>query len=316
MTKLLLATVLATGLCGSVAALHAGDPQSRARQPLGELHKTEPVPRIMTPINVVDCPTEECRDLDGLDGVQAIESRTGMPPYAIPSRVDNFSTYTGLIPQRLNDLMIELTALDEAKFIAYRRLLSLTHVVLPPTIPPSREHIVQAATQGGRLLSVDPRWQLTVIAVPHRPWASFAEHVVTVAGEPEARSAVARLAYAGDDAVVLLGPPPAALSRGVVHSIERSPATVKILAETPGEGLLVVADAFWEGWKATIDGQPVEIQLADGLLRAVRWPAGRHLLEMRYDPVEVRVGAMLSGIAVLLLSGIILAETLRKRRTN
>ena len=75
-----------------------------------------------------------------------------------------------------------------------------------------------------------------------------------------------------------------------------------------------MADAFWDGWEATIDGQTTGIELADGLVRAVRWPAGRHVLMMRYRPVEVRIGAAVSGVTAALLFGFVAWERRRRRK--
>jgi hypothetical protein len=70
--------------------------------------------------------------------------------------------------------------------------------------------------------------------------------------------------------VILEGEAPAGLSPGRLLSVQRAAERIRIEAESPGEGLLVVADAFWPGWQASIDGRPVPIQRADLLVRAVR----------------------------------------------
>ena len=93
-------------------------------------------------------------------------------------------------------------------------------------------------------------------------------------------------------------------------SAERSLDGARIEAESSGPGLLVVNDAWDAGWHATLDGQPVEWMPADGAMRAVRWPGGRHVLAMAYDPVEVRVGGWLS----LLGLGLLVAGVVRSRR--
>jgi uncharacterized membrane protein YfhO len=90
-----------------------------------------------------------------------------------------------------------------------------------------------------------------------------------------------------------------------VISVARGTETVRIEAEAVAPALLVVQDAFWPGWRASIDGQPTEILAADYLVRAVRWPAGRHALELSYEPPEIRTGLALSalgGLLVLLLA--------------
>jgi hypothetical protein len=190
--------------------------------------------------------------------------------------------------------------LGEAQWIAFRRF-AVSHVVLTPALSQPDESAANTAINGGRLVQFDPEWNISVWQVPHQPWARFAEHVLPVNTEADAVSAVVRLESSGDRTTVLQGRSLPTLSPGVVLSIERQPDHVRVEAEAPGDSLLVVADSFWDGWKATLDGRPVDIEIADGLVRAVRWPAGKHVLDMRYQPVEVRIGAVVSGIAALLL---------------
>jgi len=313
-TRWMLAIILLTGLAGSAAALHCGATDSRARTPLAELRKNGQVIRTITP--VTDIALQDHKGLDNFDALQAVLSRSGAAPFNVPSHIDNFTVYTGLLPRRFNNLVTALNGLGDAKWIAFRRF-ALTHAVLTPPQSPAAEAEARAAVSGGKQLGFNREWDISVWEVPHRPWASFAERVLPVRDETEAVAAVARLESSGDRTVVLLGDPPRKLSPGTVHSIERSTDTVRVVAEAPGDGLLVVADAFWDGWKATVDGRPVGIELADGLVRGVRWPAGRHLLEMRYHPAEVGIGAAISGITALFLLGFVVWERRRcKQQTH
>jgi hypothetical protein len=297
-TGWVVAAVLLTGLAGSIAALHAGATDSRAQRPLAQLRADAQVPRIVTPLNDIALPADKV--FDDFDALQAVRSRAGAAPYTVPSQVDNFTTYTGLLPARFNNVAAALGALGEAQWIAFRRY-AVSHVVLTPALSPPDESAAIAAISGGRLVHFDPEWNISVWEVPHQPWARFADHVMPVNTEDEAISTVVGLERAGDRTTVIEGKRPATLSPGVVLSIDRQPGRVRIEAEAAGDGLLVVADAFWDGWKATLDGRPIRIEIADGLVRAVRWPAGRHILDMRYRPVEVRLGAAVSGITALLL---------------
>jgi len=52
----------------------------------------------------------------------------------------------------------------------------------------------------------------------------------------------------------------------------------------PAPGWLLVTDRWAPGWSAKVDGQSVPVEVGDFLFRAVRMPAGRHNLEMRYRP--------------------------------
>jgi uncharacterized membrane protein YfhO len=59
----------------------------------------------------------------------------------------------------------------------------------------------------------------------------------------------------------------------------------------------------------------VPIQRADLLVRAVRWPAGRHLLEMSYEPPGVTLGIAVSAVAALVAValGVWASEASRRR---
>jgi len=69
-------------------------------------------------------------------------------------------------------------------------------------------------------------------------------------------------------------------------------------AESLGDGVLVVNDAWAPGWSATIDGAAVDVLPADVLVRAVRWPAGRHRLVMRYEAPGLVAGGWVSALAL------------------
>jgi uncharacterized membrane protein YfhO len=99
---------------------------------------------------------------------------------------------------------------------------------------------------------------------------------------------------------------------GRVLRVERGTEAVRIEAEAIGPALLVIQDAWWPGWEATVDGAPTEILAADGLVRAVPFPPGRHAVELRYDPPELRVGLALTGLGALLCIG--LAASAWRRR--
>jgi uncharacterized membrane protein YfhO len=69
------------------------------------------------------------------------------------------------------------------------------------------------------------------------------------------------------------------------------------------DAVLVVADSEAPGWRARVDGETVPILPAWGLVRAVRLPAGEHLVEMDYVPPGFRAGLVLAlvGLIALLL---------------
>ena len=293
------ALVFVESASASPYALHRGVRGVREERPLSAIQAPGSVPRIITILDVDFGygPAE----LDEVDRRVAVASRMGVEPYGVPAGLDQCETYTGLYPRRLHAVADALrAALGPFQPIALRRY-GVTHVVVGPTRGATRT-LAQNAVREGRPVLEEPGF--TVWEVPHRPWAFFAERVVSASSEREAYQRLAAAASSGGPEVVLEGPAPPRLAPGRVLWVERRPERLRIEAESPGDGLLVVNDAFWPGWKASIDGSPVPILAADGLVRAVSWPAGRHLLEMRYEPSEVRMGAMLSAIGIAALAAL------------
>jgi len=92
---------------------------------------------------------------------------------------------------------------------------------------------------------------------------------------------------------------------------------VTIETEAAADAMLVLADAYFPGWHAYLDGTPLEIVPAYFAFRAVAVPKGMHTVEFRYEPASFRLGFALSGIT--LLAGFLWAmvELLRTfRRSN
>ncbi len=74
---------------------------------------------------------------------------------------------------------------------------------------------------------------------------------------------------------------------------------VDVRASAPGGGFLVLADVFFPGWVATLDGAERPILRANGLFRAIELPPGNHEVVFRYSPLSFRVGAFVSFLAAL-----------------
>ncbi len=86
---------------------------------------------------------------------------------------------------------------------------------------------------------------------------------------------------------------------------------VRIATAASEETFLVLADQYYPGWQATIDGRPAAIYRADYLFRAVRVPKGNHSIDFWFRPLSYRIGATTS-IATLALLGILLGISYRR----
>jgi hypothetical protein len=70
-----------------------------------------------------------------------------------------------------------------------------------------------------------------------------------------------------------------------------------------GGGLLIFSEVDYPGWQATVDGNPARLVRANYLLRALCVPAGEHRVVMVYDPVLLKPGLVITGLALLLIIG-------------
>jgi hypothetical protein len=84
-----------------------------------------------------------------------------------------------------------------------------------------------------------------------------------------------------------------------VELIEHAPDRLAIRAEMACDGMVVLSDAFYPGWRARVDHQPAGIYEVNGAMRGVRVPRGRHTVTMRYRPVSVYLGAALTLLGIL-----------------
>jgi hypothetical protein len=83
----------------------------------------------------------------------------------------------------------------------------------------------------------------------------------------------------------------------------------RVAIETNGanEGVLVLSDNYYPGWKAFVDGEPTEIFQANCTMRAVAVPTGRHLVSFVFMPATLRASAYVSfAAAVLTLISLVL----------
>jgi hypothetical protein len=301
----LAATVWLGAVAASPAALRPGLAETRLRSPGPALQAEAPGPRILTPYAYEPQSTESGLDWDDQTGHDYAER--GYAALNVRFRLDSLDDYEAMEPRR-PALLKGTVGLGWP--VAARRY-GVTHVIVEA--PRSDEHraIHRIATEGGT--RVNPGMAFAEIwAVPHREWASFPPEVRSVMSEEAARAEVASALFRErSQAAVVEAASAFVAGPGRVLSVERGLETLRVEAESPGDATLVVCDAWWPGWEATVDRLPAMIFRADALMRAVRWPAGRHVLEMRYRPPEVRAGLAVSALGIALLAAALVV--LRRR---
>lgn len=86
--------------------------------------------------------------------------------------------------------------------------------------------------------------------------------------------------------------------------------------ENSKDGIAVFSEIYYpDGWQATIDGQPAQIGRADYILRTMYVPAGKHTIEMRFDPKSLHVteGIAYGALALLIIGVISIVLIARKK---
>ena len=287
-------------------ALWPGDPAARLAPPLPAFAAEPPGPRLVTPFP--SSPLADEAGVDRFDQASRWEAARGQPAYPARGRLDTVSEYAAMIPRRLSLLHRAFGP----RFAHVARRFGVTHLVADPPMSQANLDAYAFATHGASPLPGAPP-PAQAFAVPHRPWASFAPAVRPAGDDRAALAALVDEVARQGEGVVVEGRGAFGTAPGRVLGVARGLESIRVEAEAAGPATLVVCDAYWPGWEATIDGAPATIFAADVLVRAVRWPAGRHVLEMRYRPPEADAGLLASGLGLALLAGWLLLERGRDR---
>lgn len=93
-------------------------------------------------------------------------------------------------------------------------------------------------------------------------------------------------------------------------------ARLRLRVEQTRPGILVLTDAWYPGWMATVDGTPAEVFPVDGIFRGVMLGEGNHDVVFEYTPSSFVLGLRITmGAAALVFLGMIpiVVHHLRKR---
>jgi hypothetical protein len=138
----------------------------------------------------------------------------------------------------------------------------------------------QALPRARYVARVDVRDEADVLPTLAR--TDHRDHVVV------ARAEAAALRNAGSDGT------------GTAELIVDEPEHVVVRVHASAPGFLFLADEYFPGWTATVNGDPHPIVRANHTFRVVEVPAGESEVAFRYRPLSLRIGAAVSVVAVLL----------------
>ena len=91
-------------------------------------------------------------------------------------------------------------------------------------------------------------------------------------------------------------------STASIELVAYEPNYLKYEVSSEKGGTVVFSEIYYPGWKSTIDGQEVAHGRANYILRAMNVPAGKHVVEFRFDPTSLHVTENIALIALGLLA--------------
>ncbi len=199
-------------------------------------------------------------------------------------------------------------------------LLNARYIVLDADLPPDRDDVLAldaAARQVFRTPEVilyerDPD-------LPH----AWIVHDVRPVIRGEALPLLSNGSVDPYQTALVEGTPPetaapddAAIESARVTAYEPDMMTIATQAAAPG--LLVVSEVYESGWRAYVDGAEVTILPTDHALRGIPLPAGEHTVELRYDPLSLRLGLWISGLATaaMLIAFVVAGQSWLRRRVR
>jgi hypothetical protein len=90
-------------------------------------------------------------------------------------------------------------------------------------------------------------------------------------------------------------------------------SSMRFAIDAPADGYLVVNEAWFPGWHATVDGRAAPVLQGNVIMQVVDLPAGRHVVELRFRPGYVLYPLALGVVAWLAAFAWALRDRLRAR---
>jgi hypothetical protein len=173
------------------------------------------------------------------------------------------------------------------------------------------------ATSGWSLVGTLPPGDAVLYRAPV-PRARLVHRAVVARGDAETLAGL--IAHETTPEVAVVDAPYPALAAPAPDAVESAaivrddPERVDVAVTVAAPALLVLGDAWGDGWEATVDGRAVPVLRADHAFRAVAVTPDARGVVFRYAPPTLRVGAACSLAAVLVVA--VLVAPRRGRPTS
>jgi len=95
------------------------------------------------------------------------------------------------------------------------------------------------------------------------------------------------------------------MANAVIEQYQANEVSIRV--KTDREGLLVLSDTYYPGWRAFVDGEEKEVLQANACQRAIEIPTGEHDVRFVFDSLPVKAGFGVSVAALLVAGGLLVA---------
>ena len=90
-------------------------------------------------------------------------------------------------------------------------------------------------------------------------------------------------------------------------------SSVHVDVDASRPALLVLSQAWFPGWSATVDGHDVPVVRVDGMVQGVPVPAGAHEVVLRYQSASLRQALWLAALGALGFAALLIVRQRRAR---
>jgi len=229
-----------------------------------------------------------------------------------PFGVEEVYAYDGILPARMWDFLGNISGRERARLEALTSAEFYLH-------DPRKEPTFPIDTPG-RYELLDTVDRVEIYRDTHAfPRAYLANRLEVMANSKSTFDRLLnpdfdpRTTVLTEEAVPFNGSPDVT-DAGTAHVTQRTFNSVRIEVNSKSESILVLTDAYFPGWKATVDGVDAAVFPTYRTFRGIVVPQGSHTVEFRYQPKSFRIGA---GISVFVLfAGLLMPFIWRAKKTS
>ena len=99
----------------------------------------------------------------------------------------------------------------------------------------------------------------------------------------------------------VLGQAKANDSTAIVKLDKYEPNNLQYTVNSKNGGIVVFSEIYYPGWKATVDGQSVELGRVNYILRAVNVKPGKHIVVLDFHPTSISTTETIAYISIVIL---------------